>query len=139
MRKTLVRHKSGALIRLTGPCPRCGHPAPNQTSLQVTSLEALAPGPDLLTVDLECTCEEPHPGRPDGKDGCGRSWNGVVTSSGGDSLTLTPLPTTADPEAIAAAQALRQAAPQQLADLRKAAEKWIAGITALYGLLGFAG
>ena len=131
--------KAGARMSLSGPCPRCGHPAPNQASLQVTSLEALAPSPDCLTVDLQCTCQEPHPGRPDGKDGCGRSWGGVVTSSGGDSLMLSPLPAAADPEAIAAAQALRQAAPQQLGDLRSAAEKWIAGITALYGLLGFAG
>jgi len=99
----------------------------------------VAPGPDQLTIDLQCTCQEPHPQRPDGAQGCGRSWAGVVTSAGGDALTLSPLPATADPEAVAAAQALRQAAPQQLADLRSAAEKWIAGITALYGLLGFAG
>lgn len=131
--------RAGALMNLSGPCPRCEHPAPNQASLQVTALEAVAPAPDHLTVDLQCTCQEQHPQRPDDAQGCGRSWGGVVTSAGGDALTLSPLPATADPEAAAASQALRQAAPQQLSDLRSAAEKWIAGITALYGLLGFAG
>jgi hypothetical protein len=131
--------KTGAMMNLSGPCPRCGDQAPNQVGLQVTALEAMAPSRDSLIVNLVCTCQQPHPDRPDGAYGCGRSWSGVVTSPGGDALTLSPLPATADPEAVAAAQALRQAAPQQLADLRSAAEKWIAGITALYGLLGFAG
>jgi hypothetical protein len=131
--------RAGAVISLTGPCPRCDHPAPNQADLQITSLESAAAGTGSLTVDLECTCGEPHPQRPDNKRGCGRSWSGVVTSSADGALALSPLPATADPEAVVAAQALRQAAPQQLADLRSAAEKWIAGITALYGLLGFAG
>ena len=126
-------------MTLSGPCPKCEHQSHNQALLQVSALEALAPSPDHLTVDFQCACQETHPERPEGAHGCGRSWSGVVTSSGGDSLTVSPLPATADPEAAAAAQALRQAAPQQLADLRSAAEKWIGGITALYGLLGFAG
>jgi hypothetical protein len=131
--------RAGAVMHLEGPCPRCEHRAPNDRSLQITGLEAVAAGPDHLTVNLQCTCQEPHPQRPDGAQGCGRTWGGVVTGSGGDSLTVSALPATADPEVVAAALALRQAAPRQLADLRSAAEKWIAGITALYGLLGFAG
>jgi len=126
-------------MNLSGPCPRCEHPAPNQASLQVTALEAVVTGPDHLTVDLKCTCQERHPQRPDSAHGCGRSWGGLVSSAGGEALTLLPLLTTEDPEAALAAQALRQAAPKQLSDLRSAAEKWIAGISALYGLLGFAG
>jgi hypothetical protein len=131
--------RAGALMSLSGPCPQCKHLTQHQIDLQIASLEALQPSPDRLTVDLQCSCQEPHPGRPDTDRGCGRTWGGVVASAGGDSLTLSPLPATADPDAVAAAQALRQAAPQQLADLRSAAEKWIGGIAALYGLLGFAG
>ena len=115
--------KAGALMTLSGPCPKCGHQSQHQASLQVSALEGLAPGPDHLTVDFQCVCQEPHPGRSEGAHGCGRSWSAVVTSSGGDSLTVSPLPATADPEAAAAAQALRQAAPQQLADLRSAARE----------------
>src|SRR5689334_5076568 len=75
--------RAGALMNLSGPCPWCGHSAPNQASLQFTALEAVAPGPDHLTIDLQCTCQELHPQRPDGALGCGRSWGGIVISAGG--------------------------------------------------------
>jgi hypothetical protein len=129
---------AGATLNLVGPCPVCGHDAPNTVPLQVTGLEAMtAPGLHRLTAALRCTCDQPHLGRPaDVPGGCGRSWSIVATSSADGRLNLSA---PADPILVTAAEALRDAAPRQLGDLRSAAEKWIAGITALYGLFGLAG
>ena len=129
---------TGATLNLTGPCPACGHDAPNNVPLQVTALEGMtAQAAHTLTAALRCTCDQPHPDRPaDVPRGCGRSWTIVATSSADGRMSLSA-PT--DPALVTAAEALRDAAPRQLSDLRSAAEKWIAGITALYGLFGLAG
>ena len=58
-----------------------------------------------------------------------------MTDAGGQ-VVLSPL---ADPALVTAAEALRAAGSTQLASLRSAAEKWIAGVTALFGLFGLAG
>ena len=129
---------AGTTLSLKGSCPVCGHDAPNAVPLQVTALEGMtAPGPRTLTAALWCTCDQPHPDRPvDIPRGCGRSWSIVATSSGDGRMSLS---TPADLTLVTAAEALRDATPRQLGDLRSAAEKWIAGITALYGLVGLAG
>ena len=129
---------AGTTLNLTGPCPACGHDAPNSIPLEVTALEVMtAPASRTLTAALRCTCDQPHPDRPaDVPRGCGRSWSIVASSSAGGRVSLSAL---VDPTLVTAAEALRDAAPRQLGDLRSAAEKWIAGITALYGLFGLAG
>ena len=129
---------AGTTLNLTGPCPACGHDAPNNIPLEVTALEVMtAPASRTLTAALRCTCDQPHPDRPaDVPRGCGRSWSIVASSSAGGRVSLSAL---VDPTLVTAAEALRDAAPRQLGDLRSAAEKWIAGITALYGLFGLAG
>jgi hypothetical protein len=132
---------AGAEIVLTGPCPRCDHPAPNRVPLHTVALEvAGGSARQTLTAALACTCTEPHPGRPAGTpSGCGCTWTVVVTSRPDGALELAvPAPGPQSQLLAEAAEALRQATPRQLADLRSAGEKWIAGITALYGLLGFA-
>lgn len=128
---------AGATLNLLGACPVCGHDAPNNVPLQVTALEGMmAQVPRTLTAALQCTCDQPHMGRPaDIPHGCGRSWSIIATSSADGRVSLSA-PT--DPTLVAAAEALRDAAPRQVGDLRSAAEKWIAGITALYGLFGLA-
>jgi hypothetical protein len=129
---------AGTTLNLTGPCPACGHDAPNSVPLEVTALEAMsARASRTLTAALRCSCDQPHPDRPtDVPGGCGRSWSIVATSAADGRVSLSA---PADPALVTAAEALRDAAPRQLGDLRSAAEKWIAGITALYGLFGLAG
>jgi hypothetical protein len=81
-----------------------------------------------------------HPGRPAGvTTGCGRTWFAVAAAAADGTVSLAPVPAPPDPALAAAAQALRAAGPQQLADIRNAAEKWIGGVTALFGLFGLAG
>jgi len=132
----------GIVIALDGPCPRCAHPAPNREPLQTVSFELRTAAPERTrTAALQCTCQQPHPGRPPGlTQGCGSSWTVVIGSESDGSLTLSvPEPGPESQLLADAARALRQATPTQLADMRTAGEKWIAGITALYGLIGFAG
>ena len=128
-------------LTLRGPCPVCGHDAPNEIPRQVSALERVtAPVAETLTIDLACTCSENHPGRPAGvSTGCGRSWFAVVTIAADGTVALAPVPPQPDPRLVVAAQALRTAGPKQLAEVRNAAEKWIGGITALFGLFGLAG
>jgi hypothetical protein len=129
---------AGAALNLIGPCPVCGHDAPNSIPLQVTALESMTTQASrTLTAALRCTCDQPHPDRPAGVSrGCGRNWIIVVTSSADGQVSLAA---PVDPALVTAAEALRDAAPRQLSDLRSAAEKWIAGITALYGIFGLSG
>ncbi|MFH8926421.1 hypothetical protein ACH4D4_05145 [Streptomyces pristinaespiralis] len=64
-----VDEYGGAAV-LRGPCPRCG------TSLEVTAFDEVVRGvggADPLLV--LCDCREDHPGRPDGRSGCGAYWN----------------------------------------------------------------
>ena len=56
---------AGTTLNLTGPCPACGHDAPNSVPLEVTALEAMtAQASRTLTAALRCTCDQPHPDRP---------------------------------------------------------------------------
>ncbi len=129
--------KTGAVISLVGRCPRCGHDAPNQVPLRAVALESSSLGERTLTASLVCTCVQPHPQRPvEMQRGCGCMWSVVVTNEDDGALRLSA---PNNPALVEAADALRQATLRQLSDLRSAGEKWIAGITALYGLLGFAG
>ena len=156
---------SDAAFNLDGPCPECGHDSPIEISRQVTALEGLrVEPPKTLTVDLACGCREAHEGRPDGASGCGRDWLVVTTVAGDGTVSLVPVssasspspappaasppgspgsPSTAPapgPDLVAAAEALRdETAPKQLSDLRSAADKWIGGVTAIFGLFGLAG
>jgi hypothetical protein len=127
---------SPASLHLAGPCPVCGHDAPNAVPLQVSALEDAVPVSRTLTAALTCTCEQQHPGRPDSVlAGCGRKWTVSTATAADGTVTLSPL---ADPMLVSAAEALSAAASRQLIDLRRAAEKWIGGVTALYTLFGLA-
>jgi hypothetical protein len=54
-------------------------------------------------------------------------------------VALAPVGPAADPELLEAVQALREAGPGQVNEVRAAAEKWIGGVTALFSLFGLAG
>ncbi|MFB7407293.1 hypothetical protein ACFCZ2_08945 [Streptomyces sp. NPDC056202] len=62
----------GGVVRLTGPCPRCGAwISPPAVAETVRGRDTTGPG--LVTV--VCDCEEPHPQRPANRTGCGAYWN----------------------------------------------------------------
>jgi hypothetical protein len=127
---------AGTDLELRGRCPICAHDSPMTVKHEFTALEATA-RPRELAISMSCGCGEPHSGRPASADtGCGRHWNCTATTDAQGRVTLSPL---ADPALVTAADALRVASATQLASLRGAAEKWIAGVTALFGLFGLAG
>jgi hypothetical protein len=65
---------------LSGLCPRCGAP------IEVPLIDGVFRGDRAVLVDtaeraggtravpIICTCTEAHPGRPDGRVGCGAYW-----------------------------------------------------------------
>ncbi|MFF3877145.1 hypothetical protein [Streptomyces sp. NPDC001978] len=67
-------------VVLTGRCPRCAAeievPVVNTVykSFRWRRRTAPAPVPDEQVEPLICTCTEPHPGRPEGRFGCGAYW-----------------------------------------------------------------
>ncbi|MFJ8569868.1 hypothetical protein [Streptomyces sp. NPDC093514] len=77
---------------LRGSCPRCGavlaaHAA--QDALRGLRLRSFpdavrrmgaAPRTGERVQPMRCTCEEPHPGRPEGRTGCGASWTLLLTT-----------------------------------------------------------
>lgn len=131
---------SADVLTLDGPCPVCGHPSSHEIPRRVRALERVGPAkPQPLTIQLACTCTEDHPGLAGVSTGCGRTWLADTVVADDGTVTLAPPPAAADPTLEAAAQALSVAGPKQLADVRSAAEKWIGGVTALFGVFGLAG
>ncbi|MFI1988528.1 hypothetical protein [Actinoplanes sp. NPDC020271] len=67
-------------VRLSGPCPTCGHPT-QSLILHVTLAPGARPQPDTKSLDLSrpeqllvvCECAMEHAGRPAGRSGCGRA------------------------------------------------------------------
>ena len=69
-----------------GPCPRCGHTfSERRVRTAVTDRTGTLGGPgdgvggSFVEVDLWCGCEDEHPGRPDGKTGCGVAYRVPAT------------------------------------------------------------
>jgi hypothetical protein len=103
---------------------------------ELTALEATT-GSRELAISMSCGCEQPHADRPaSAETGCGRHWSCTATTDPQGQVALSLL---VDPALVTAAEALRAAGSMQLVSLRSAAEKWIAGVTALFGLFGLAG
>ena len=129
---------SADVLTLDGPCPACEHPTENQIPRRFSALERVGrPIPQPLSVQLSCTCAEDHPGRPaEVSSGCGRTWFAVAVIGDDGAVTLAPPSASSDPTLEAAARALIEAGPKQLADVRVTAEKWIGGVTALFGIFG---
>jgi hypothetical protein len=131
---------SADVLTLDGPCPACEDPTENQIPRRFSALERVGrPTPQPLSIQLACTCTEDHPGRPpEVSSGCGRTWFAVAVIADDGAVTLAPPSASADPTLEAAARELIAAGPKQLADVRAAAEKWIGGVTALFGIFGVA-
>ena len=89
----------GTLI-LRGPCPRCGAiidiPVVDGIfRLAMRSTTGIsraawgwkrkpAEGPSSHVEPMICTCEDPHPGRPDDDIGCGAYWTLTVSPNSAD-------------------------------------------------------
>ena len=125
----------GRKLNLAGPCPVCVHDTKQAVDQEFTAL-AVRAQPTGLAVSVTCACAQPHPGQPDNAAGCGRYWSCTATTDAQGNVALSPV---ADPQLAAAADALRAAEATQLATLRSAAEKWIGGVTGLFGLFSLAG
>jgi hypothetical protein len=136
--------RAGTTLRLTGPCPACDDPQWLTVSLSSTTLEGAGDAEPARrrTFPVICNCETDHPGWPGTPPkGCGAMWDATAVIGPGDVISLEPASSTAPGAAAlsAAAQAFRNAQDGQLDRLRAAAEKWVAALGALFGLLGIAG
>jgi hypothetical protein len=77
-------------VSLTGPCPRCGTgmnvvvPSEMFFADRTRLLRRLLgrpgrqPSPPDQEVPMFCSCRAEHPGRPEGRTGCGAYWNLAV-------------------------------------------------------------
>src|ERR1039458_4938854 len=83
-----------------------------------------------------CNCSADHPGRPkDAAQGCGAWWQITMVRQSDGTWRVEP----GDPEMAAAATALaKEITAGELKSVRAAAEKWIAGVAAIYGLFSLA-
>jgi len=74
-----IQEQQMGVLSLRGPCPRCG------TVIEILVVDHIvrrwggaASGQDAAAPRVEpviCTCDEPHAGRPEGREGCGAYWN----------------------------------------------------------------
>jgi len=139
-------------LLVSGPCPACGHDAPQLVPLKVTALEAnvVQAGPVTLAVTLTCTCGAEHARQPGTRNaGCGRSWPAVATVEAGlvtfgpveapGPAGITPADAARQAAIAVATRAVQEAAASQLATVTGAAQKWIAGVAAIFGLFSLAG
>jgi len=70
-----VEEVTPGALRVCGPCPRCGDPIEVPVVTRVYRGRRRAAG-ETMSVPIDCTCEgHDHPGRPDGRAGCGAYWN----------------------------------------------------------------
>lgn len=140
-------------LEIEGTCPKCGHMMQAEVHPVVVS-EALAGDTAMdprewMTRVIECACRIAHPvvagSSGDGSTApattaatCGRWW--LVSVSVTTAVGMgRPVRAAYDDSLLAAAQAHKAAVADESARTRAAAEKWIAGVTALIGTFGLAG
>lgn len=81
---TVTESAKGKRITFTGVCPYCGGAVSCPVDLELVPSESgafVAQGASELILVIECTCAEPHDGRPAGQSGCGQSWTVVVEAA----------------------------------------------------------
>lgn len=68
-------HRTGAVYSLRGTCPRCGHRMSQVIDFAIYAPKEWTFGrpsrPGTLTLDVVCSCPDPHSGRGAGVSGCG--------------------------------------------------------------------
>lgn len=126
---------SGKLFAV-GPCPACKVPLALPVTMRLTTT-ASAGYRDAVTITrtFHCACAEEHSGRPAvTPEGCGRSWSLTIVQEG-SVYKVVP----GDQSLEVATLELERVASGQVTALQTAGEKWIAGVTAILGLLGVSG
>lgn len=126
-----------------GPCPSCGDRTVATFVSEAVSMEAVQGGaalPQGFTRFFQCACGGTHMDGSVSRNNCGRAWLVKVMPEG----VLPPVHAADDYSLLAAATALSQDEPKQDAVkeqslIKRSAEKWIAGVTALFGLFGLGG
>jgi hypothetical protein len=65
----VVENETSTRVDVSGDCPTCAHPCSDvfETVVGTMSSDAL-----VFPISLVCNCSRSHPGRPDGRVGCGR-------------------------------------------------------------------
>jgi hypothetical protein len=122
-----------------GPCPRCHHPttATFQSPAVIVAafINEAVKNVTSLTHLIDCSCQEPHAGRPAGiLQGCGGEWLISITNEraglkvGAGDIAL-----------LGAARAFNEASANELSVVRGLAKNWVQGVAALLGLFSLAG
>lgn len=130
---------TGGPLIASGPCPVCGHTTSQPIAVEImahaaTAVELLPPE-ERTTRRFLCMCTSSHDGRPPTVlGGCGRWWL-VTLVHEGETWRMSP---GGDFSLVPALRALDEVAAGERAAVRTAAEKWLPGITVLYGLFGLA-
>lgn len=78
---TVVESARGKRITFNGICPYCGGKVSCPVDLELVPSDSgafVAQGASELILVIECSCTQPHEGRPAGKSGCGQSWTVLV-------------------------------------------------------------
>jgi hypothetical protein len=124
----------------SGPCPHCTHVTDTDLPTHAVELYAVARiQPDdshTMTRKVSCACAGPEP-RPDGVTaGCGRWWLMCFVRAADGTYSIGSVH---DDALLAAARTLADASTTEQQDVASAADKWLTGISALYGLFALTG
>lgn len=133
--------QAGGLPTLAGPCPGCGDDCRNSLEGDVITGGAPAAAVAPLQVEpiprlIRCTCRKDHHPPPGVRGGCGRYWMGRVREVGPGVWTIE---TETDVSLYPALTLLDARQGDEDSRIQAAAEKWLAGITALVGLFSLTG
>lgn len=133
----------GEPLKWRGPCVVCTHEHTVEVPYQVVEGAVLQDVPVPVSVQVRqftCMCAEPHEGRPEGvAGGCGRYWLGRIEhfeqQADGAPVETFELSVESNLSLLPRARALDQEFRTEGVRASKLAEKWVAGVTALLGLL----
>lgn len=118
----------------TGLCPACRHPTSATIQFEHIALDLAPPESRPHLISCDCKSEEGHYVAGVDQKRCGRNWFARLTPG------VTPAFTSvgdAPQEILDAASAAAERPP--IDEVRRAAEKWTTGVTALTGLFGISG
>ena len=118
-----------------GVCPACGDVTVAELRQEAVEMAAGTQSRPGFTRLFECNCGQNHRDGQVDQRKCGRYWLVRVMPSG----STPPLVPADDSSLLAPASALQASATSEQSQVKAAAEKWIAGITALFSVFGISG
>jgi hypothetical protein len=124
---------------LIGNCPRCNHECEAEVAdvvVQGGSLASAERAPiEIMTRQIICNCRHNHQ-QPSGVPGCGRYWLVALGLKHDGSYALS---VQKDTRLLPSAAALNRALARQNERIQGAAEKWVGGVAAVYGIFSLTG